>query len=68
MRFHRHLKSLFVACAVASVVCLVLGNRRAHEVVVWWPAIMATTLAMVGLARAACRGVHATVSLGVGIG
>ena len=47
--------SLFAACAAASVLCLVLGNRRAHDVVLWWPAIMATTVAMLGLAHAACR-------------
>ena len=44
----------FAACAVASVVCLVLGNRRAHDVVLWWPAMMTTTLALLGLACAAC--------------
>jgi len=47
--------SPFAACAVASVLCVVLGNRRAHDVVLWWPAIMATTVAMMGLAHAACR-------------
>jgi hypothetical protein len=56
--------SLFAACAVASALCLVLGNRRAHDVVLWWPAIMATTLAMVGLAHAACRGRRAESPLG----
>ena len=56
--------SLFAACAVASFVCLVLGNRRAHDVVLWWPAIMATTLAMVGLAHAARRGRRAENPLG----
>ena len=50
--------SLFAACAVASVLCVVLGNRRAHDVVLWWPAIMATTVAMIGLAHAACRRSH----------
>ena len=49
----------FAACAVASVVCLVLGNRRAHDVVLWWPAMMTTTLALVGLACAACRWLRA---------
>jgi hypothetical protein len=47
--------SLFGACGVASIVCLVLGNRRADDLVLWWPAIMATTIVMVGLAHAACR-------------
>ena len=47
--------SLFGACAVASVVCLILGNRRAHDIVLWWPAIMATTVLMVGLAAASLR-------------
>ena len=44
----------FAASAVASVVCLVLGNRHAHDVVLWWPAMMTTTLALLGLACAAC--------------
>ena len=48
--------SLFAVCAVVSVVSLFLGNRRAHDLDLWWPAMMATTLAMVGLAHAACRG------------
>ncbi len=47
--------SPFVARATLSVLCLALGNRRAHDVVLWWPAIMATTLAMVGLAHGVCR-------------
>ncbi len=41
---------MFSICAAASVACLVLGNRRAHDIVLWWPAIMATTILMVGLA------------------
>ena len=48
--------SLFGACGVASIVSLVLGNRRADDLILWWPAIMATTIVMVGLAHAACRG------------
>ena len=56
--------SLFAACAVASVLCLVLGNRRAHDVVLWWPAIMATMLAMVGLAHTACRRRRSETPLG----
>jgi hypothetical protein len=47
--------SFFGVCAVASVVCLILGNRRAHDIVVWWPAIMTTTVLMVGLAAATVR-------------
>jgi hypothetical protein len=43
---------LFGVCAAASLACLILGNRRAHDIVFWWPAIMATTLFMVGLAAA----------------
>jgi len=50
--------SPFAACAVVSVLCVALGNRRAHDVVLWWPAIMATTVAMIGLARAARRQGH----------
>jgi hypothetical protein len=46
---------MFNVCAAASVACLVLGNRRAHDIVLWWPAIMATTLLMVGLAAASVR-------------
>ena len=51
----------FAACAVASVLCVALGNRRAHDVVLWWPAMMATTVAMIGLAHAACRRNHPAV-------
>lgn len=47
--------SMFTICAAGSVVCLILGNRRAHDIVLWWPAIMATTLLMVGLAAASVR-------------
>ena len=47
--------SMFNVCAAASVACLVLGNRRAHDIVLWWPAIMTTTLLMVGLAAASVR-------------
>ena len=46
---------LFEACGVASIVCLVLGNRRADDLILWWPAIMVTTIVMVGLAYVACR-------------
>jgi hypothetical protein len=47
--------SLFWVCSSASLACLILGNRRAHDIVLWWPAIMATTLFMVGLAAASLR-------------
>jgi hypothetical protein len=51
----RRSASMFCLCAAASVACLILGNRRAHDIVLWWPAIMATTLLMVGLAVASVR-------------
>jgi hypothetical protein len=51
----RRSASMFCVCAAASVACLILGNRRAHDIVLWWPAIMATTLLMVGLAVASVR-------------
>jgi hypothetical protein len=42
---------LFGWCAAASVLCLILGNRKVHaDIELWWPAIMLTTLFMVGLA------------------
>ncbi len=47
--------SVFGACGFVSIVCLVLGNRRADDLILWWPAIMATTIVMVGLAHAACK-------------
>ncbi len=40
----------FDVAAVLSVVVLVLGNRREHEIVLWWPAMMAATLAMLVVA------------------
>lgn len=43
----------FELCAVATVVCTALGNRRQHAIALWWPAIMLTTLAMVLLASTA---------------
>lgn len=52
--------SLFGVCAATSVACLILGNRRAHDIVLWWPAIMATTLFMVGLAVASLRATPAS--------
>ena len=42
---------LFGWCAAASLVCLILGNRKVHaDIALWWPAIMVTTVFMVGLA------------------
>lgn len=42
---------LFGACAVASLLCMILGNRKVHaDIALWWPAIMVTTIFMVGLA------------------
>ncbi len=47
--------SLFGMCGVVSIVCLVLGNRRADDLTLWWPAILATAIVMVGFGYAACR-------------
>ncbi len=58
--------SPFGACAALAILCLVLGNRRAHDVVLWWPAIIATTFAMVALAHGVCRRRPATPSAEVG--
>jgi hypothetical protein len=44
--------SRFEAAAVLSVVSLALGNRRQHEIVLWWPGIMAATIALLVLAYA----------------
>jgi hypothetical protein len=42
---------LFGWCAAASLLCLILGNRKVHgDIVYWWPTIMVTTVFMVGLA------------------
>jgi hypothetical protein len=42
---------LFGWCAAASLLCLILGNRKVHgDIALWWPAIMMTTVFMVGLA------------------
>jgi len=40
-------------CAALSVACIALGNRREHAIALWWPAIIATTVAMVILAYGA---------------
>lgn len=42
----------FDAAAVLSVAVLVLGNRRQHEILLWWPAIMAATVALLAVAYA----------------
>ncbi len=34
----------FVICTAATLATIVLGNHRVHQIGVWWPAIMATTL------------------------
>jgi hypothetical protein len=42
---------LFGWCAAASLLCLILGNRKVHgDIALWWPSIMVTTVFMVGLA------------------
>jgi hypothetical protein len=47
----RRSTQLFGACAAASFLCLILGNRKMHgDIALWWPAIMTTTIVMVGLA------------------
>jgi len=47
--------ALFWTGAGTSVVCLALGNQKVHHIASWWPATMASTLAMVGLAWLAWR-------------
>jgi hypothetical protein len=47
--------ALFWTCAAASVACLALGNHKVHDIASWWPALMATILAMVALATLAWR-------------
>lgn len=42
---------LFGWCAAAALLCMILGNRKVHaDIALWWPAIMVTTVFMVGLA------------------
>lgn len=36
----------FGLCTAALVVSMVLGNRRVHDIVLWWPALMATLVVM----------------------
>ena len=40
----------FSLCSALSVVNLVVGNRRAHDVVAWWPPMLGTTVVMLALA------------------
>jgi hypothetical protein len=55
--------ALFWGCAVASLGCLVLGNQKVQHITFWWPAIMVTTVAMMGLAWLAWRSDAATEKL-----
>jgi hypothetical protein len=34
----------FGVCSLALVASMVLGDRRVHDIVVWWPALMATAV------------------------
>ncbi len=36
----------FGICAASSVFSMVLGNHRVHDIDLWWPALMATTVVM----------------------
>ncbi len=36
----------FGLCTTALVVSMVLGDRRVHDIVLWWPALMATLVVM----------------------
>ncbi|HXP32736.1 MAG TPA: hypothetical protein VN820_01915 [Acidimicrobiales bacterium] len=36
----------FALCVAALVVSMVLGDRRVHQIVLWWPALMATLVVM----------------------
>ncbi len=36
----------FALCVAALVVSMVLGDRRVHQIVPWWPALMATLVVM----------------------
>jgi hypothetical protein len=40
----RQSRGRFLACAIGSTVCIILGNRREHSISVWWPSIMATAV------------------------
>jgi hypothetical protein len=47
--------SRFAWCSALALACTLLGNRREHVIVLWWPAIIAITLAMVALAATGSR-------------
>ncbi len=36
----------FAVCSVALVASMVLGDRRVHDIVLWWPTLMTTVLVM----------------------
>ncbi len=36
----------FALCTTALVASMVLGDRRVHDIVLWWPALMATLVVM----------------------
>jgi hypothetical protein len=36
----------FAACSVALAASMVLGDRRVHDIVLWWPALIATAVVM----------------------
>ena len=36
----------FDVCAAVSLLNLALGNRREHDIALWWPAMMATVLVL----------------------
>ncbi len=42
----------FNVCAAVSLLNLALGNRREHDIALWWPAMMATVLVLLVLAYA----------------
>ena len=42
----------FDVCAAVSLVNVALGNHRVHDIVLWWPAMMATVLVLLVLAYA----------------
>ena len=42
----------FDVCAAVSLLNLALGNRREHDIALWWPAMMATVLVLLVLAYA----------------
>jgi len=42
----RRTRARYALCAAAAVAGMVLGNHRVHEIALWWPALMASTLCM----------------------